>query len=324
MRTVLYFSILLGLLSLLVTASYTWISLSRHLGVSDLAMYVNSGASLRLAARYDAPEEEWGRTLDFQTIVGGDTMLTPATWSERQQGLFAALYGYDGRTVGGGYVPLTEEANANRNDGDAFFVTGTFYIRATDACGVVLGEGVAVNGGENGSGTYVIGTPVWNQQRIEHEGGGSGAECAVRVRLEITPVDPNTGRPNGEPQAYIYEPNCDVHIDGQTNGYVETPSMDGTDTLTDPSRIILQSASSWTEAYPVQENVTIKEFGKFLTDTELFELEENGMARIRLTVWLEGMDVDCTNDIRDAQITMNVQFSTDAEQGHGGLVTIPD
>lgn len=322
-RTVLYFYILLVLLILLVTASYTWMTISRHLRVSDVALYVTSGTGLELAADYRAPDEAWSEVLDFQSIVGGDTALAPATWSERNQELYTVRYGYDGRTIDGSYRRLTEAENANRNDIEAYYLTGRFYMRTGDACTVSLGEGVAVNGGRNGSGTYVIGTPLWNAQTIAHDSGGSGAERAIRVRIEIVLVDPNTGEPIGVPVSYLYEPNCDVHVDSGISGYVDTPSIDGGDTLVSRDRLILQTASQWEEAYPVEQNVTIKDFGQFLTDTQLISLGEGEMARVQVSVWLEGMDADCTNEIRDAQITINIQFATDLG-GHGGLVEIED
>jgi len=110
-----------------------------------------------------------------------------------------------------------------------------------------------------------------------------------------------------------------MHIDGSF-GYLDTPSIDGKETL--GSRMILQSASEWTEAYPVERNVTIKTLGEFMTDTMLFELDVDSMVRIDMYIWLEGQDVDCTNLIEEAQIFANVQFHADYS-GQSGLVDIP-
>lgn len=320
-RTVLYFFILLALLPLLVTASYTWISIGRNLRVTELALYVNSGAGIALAKDYDAPEEDWGAVLDFQSIVGGETMLKPATLSEREGAFYTVRYGSDGR-LDSNMLRLNDADHANRNDADAYYVTGTYYLRAKDACMVSLGEGVAVDGGTGGSGTYVIGTPLWDPRTIRHSSGGSGAEASIRVLFELVQVDPLTGQPIGESTTYLYEPNCDVTLGGTIRGYRETVGMDGR-VLGSRSRLILQTASTWTESSPVQQNVTIKQFGRFLTDNRLLALTAGDVVRVRMSIWLEGMDVDCTNDIRDAQITMNIQFATNLG-GHGGLVEIED
>ena len=169
-----------------------------------------------------------------------------------------------------------------------------------------------------GAGTYVIGTPVWNGQRVLHDNGGSGAECAVRIGLRITRLNPDgTPLADEDPTFIIYEPNADAHTEGDS-GYVATPSIDGTDSLVPEDRLILQTASSWREAYPVQRDVLIHELGEFTTPTKLFQLAPEEMVQIDLYLWLEGQDVDCTNRIDSAQIIANIQFGSTAG-GQSGL-----
>ncbi|MBQ7499297.1 MAG: hypothetical protein IJT91_00210, partial [Clostridia bacterium] len=130
----------------------------------------------------------------------------------------------------------------------------------------------------------------------------------------------DTGEDTGESIFYIYEPNCDVHLEGD-QVYTETPSIDGTETLS--PRLILQTASSWSEADPVERLVTVKELGNFTTGTDLFKLEAGEKVRIELYVWLEGQDIDCTNTIKEAQIMANIQFHT-GYNDQSGLVDIPN
>lgn len=316
-RTTIYFCILLALLTLLVAATYTWFSLSHTPRVSEMALYVNAGTGLELATTYNAPDEEWGGNVDFPDLVSGAEPLKPVTWSEEQQSFMTISYGFDGRMTDR-YTALSDEENANRADGDGYYVVGTFYARTGESCEVSLAEAVEVNGGENGSGTYVIGTPVWNGQSILHDDGGNGAEEAVRLGFRVVPVDPDTGRELDDSVFYIYEPNCDEHADGSST-YVETPSIDGAPTLSD--NLFLQTASTWTEAYPVQREVTIKSLGEFTTDTYLFTIGAGEVYQIQLYVWLEGQDVDCLSQIDEAQIFANVQFHADFE-GQGGLKKI--
>lgn len=321
-RTIIYIYILIALLILLVTASYTWFSLSHTPRVSDMEMYVSAGTGIELAQKYDDEDEDWGQTLDFQNIVGADTELKPSTWSVNQNGLVTADYGTDGRIIGNKFSLLSDQANANRNDIQAYYVKGTFYARTDAKVQVSLGKAIEVNEGENTAGTYVIGTPVWNSQTILHDDMGSGAETAIRIGIRITPVDSETGEENGASEFFIYEPNYDSHIDSNITGDNETASIDGSNTLIDAAHLIRQTTSSWTEAYPVQKDVTIKTLGEFTTDTDLFSLDTGEMVKIDLYIWLEGQDVDCTNMIESAQIIANVQFATDYT-GQYGLEEIP-
>lgn len=320
-RTLIYIWILLALLILLVSATYTWFSLSHTPRVSDMAMYVSAGKGLELAAAYDAKDDEWGTVLDFQSIIGSETQLAPATWSSANSSLYSIFYGYDGRARND-YMQLFDNAHSNRNDQNAYYVKGTFYARSGVECLVSLAEAVEVNNGKNGAGTYVIGTPVWNAQSILHDDGGSGAETAVRIGFMITPIDKNTGAATDSSEFFIYEPNCDAHLDSNITGYVPTANMNGEETLIDNDHLILQTASTWTEAYPVQKDVVIKDLGEFTTDTSLFNLDVGGMVKIDLYIWLEGEDIDCTNKIQEAEIIANIQFHADTDQ-QSGLVDIP-
>ena len=313
---------LIALSTLLVAATYTWFSLSQTPHVNDMAMYVNAGTGIELALRYDAPDGEWGQRLDFVDMVSEDYPLKPATWSDARQSLVTIDYGFDGRMTGD-WIELTDERNANRSGSEGYYVVGSFYARSDSPCKVSLAEAVELNEGENGAGTYVIGTPVWDAQAVLHHDGGAGAETAIRLGFRITPIDPVSGMVRGIPEFFIYEPNCDAHRDGGTAGYTPTPSIDGGETLTNPDHMILQGASSWTEAYPVQREVTIKELGAFIENKQLFELEAGGKVKIELYVWLEGQDADCVNSIDGAQILASIQFHVDYT-GQSGMDDIPE
>lgn len=312
----IYGLLILG--TLLTAATYAWFSLSTTPRVSDLGVHITSAHGLELAASPDA--QQWTRQLDFLNLVDETAPLRPATWSEANQQFFAATYGADGRLTDQ-WQPLTDSNNANRDSVYGYYTKITFYARTGQYLTATLSPAVAVEEGLQGAGTYVIGTPIWNGQKILHDNGGSGAECAVRIGLRITRVDPE-GNPLADqiPQFIIYEPNADAHIEGQT-GYVPTPSIDGTDSLVPEDRLILQTASSWKEAYPVQRDVLIHELGEFTTPTQLFQLSPEEIVQIDLYLWLEGQDVDCTNRIDSAQILANIQLGS-TTGGHSGLEPI--
>lgn len=310
---------LMAVLLLLVAATYTWFSLSKTPRVNDMDLHVSTPVGLEIALQYDSPDDQWGQVLDFNDLVTQTSVLKPCTWSEKDQCFYAASYGMDGR-VAGITMRLTDTENANVEGSRGFYTKGTIYARTGAKVKVSLSEAVTLDDGTKGSGTYVIGTPVWNDQSILHDNGGSGAEYAVRIGIKVTPIGPE-GAETGESIFYIYEPNSDKHINGSTE-YVETQSIDGTGGLVPAERLITQTTSSWSEAYPVQRDVTIRQMGEFTSEKNLFVLDEGEMVRLDLYIWLEGQDVDCTGQIGDAaQILANLQFAADYDE-QSGLVPI--
>ena len=285
-----------------------------------MALNINTQSGIELALSYNAPDDDWGQRISFADLVTEDCPLKPVTWSDLRQKFLAVRYGFDGR--GYDFVELSDERSANRNDGEGYYVIGTFYARSDSPCGVYLAEAVMLNEGENGAGTYVMGSPVWDSETVSHKNGGNGAENAIRIGLRITPIDEKTGEADGASEFFIYEPNCDYHI-SEPEGYTPTVSVDKVDALTDANHLILQKHSSWTEAEPVQHNVTIKQLGEFISNMRLFSIQPGEKVKIDLYVWLEGQDVDCVSMINKAEISANIQFRVD-NSGQSGLDDIPD
>lgn len=307
---------LMAVLMLLVAATYTWFTLNKTPRVNDMDMHVSSPAGLEIALQYNSADEDWGQSLDFFDMVEEITTLKPCTWSEEDQRLYAAAYGTDGRIVAIA-KPLSDENNANKEGPEGYYAKGTLYARSDSPVTVSLAEAMTLEDGTECIGTYLIGTPVWNKEEIKHDNGGSGAEFAVRVGIRVTPVN-RRGEELGESVFYIYEPNSDGHANG-TTGYVETRSIDGFGGLVPEERLITQTTSSWTEVYPVQRSVVLRDMGTFNSDTELFRLGAGDMVRIELYVWLEGQDVDCDYSIgTEAMILAHIQFAGDYG-GQSGL-----
>lgn len=317
-RIAVYLYIVLILLLLCTVATYTWFSLSRTPRVSDMGIYVNAPSGMELST--DPKAENWQLQLDFSEFLEEKTALRPVTWSENDQTFYAAGYGLDGR-LSNVWEPLTDAKNANKDTADGYYIMGTFYARSGERTEVKLTPAVEVAEGIQGAGTYVIGTPVWDSKQILHNNGGNGAELAIRIGLRIEKTDLEGQKKDEAPVFYIYEPNCDTHIDG-TTGYVDTSSVDLQNTLVPEERLILQTTSHWVETNPVEKNVVIYSMGEFTTDTSLFTLNPDELAQITLYVWLEGQDVDCTNKIgHEAQVVASIQFAGDTG-GHSGLVPI--
>ncbi len=303
----IYLYIILIMFILSVAATYTWFSLTRTPRISDMTVSVSTRQGLELSL--DMSEDSWGNSLSFLDMVGEHRPLRPITWSNNDKIFYAATYNINGRLTDK-WLPLSDDRNANSNNFDGYYIVGTFYARSSQTVSVSLTPAMELQEGIMGSGTYVIGKPIWNSETISHDNAGKGAENAVRLGIKVTLLD-ETGAPLPETEVfYIYEPNCDTHSDGRV-GYIETPSIDLQNSLVPSDRLIKQTSSKWTETDPVQNGVLIHTFGDFEDEIELFTLKKGQRAEIKLYIWLEGQDVDCTNEIGAAQIFANIQFKTD-------------
>ena len=319
-RTFAYLWLFLGMMAMLVSSSFAWFTISGTPRVSDMAVYANAPAGLELATDYAAPDDLWGQNISFPELISDVSPLRPVTWSDKEQCFKAIRYGLDGRQTNR-WRTLTDQDNANKTGDNQYYVFGDFYARTDTACKVSLADAIELNNGVNGAGTYVIGAPVWNPAKGAHENTGYGAEYAVRIGFMVTQVDPDTGVGIGESEFYIYEPNADTHVD-RTVQYLDTSSIDGTETLVSRNRLLVQSTSSWLETTPVQKDATIKKLGQFTTNAELFTLEVGEIAHIRMYIWVEGQDLDCYGLPEDASLFANIQFKTDYT-AQSGLEEIP-
>lgn len=317
-RIMSYFYVVVILLSLFSVATYTWFSLSRTPEVNDMALYINTPTGLQIST--DPLSDDWRLRLDFSEVTGSKCPLRPVTWSDNEKRFYAANYGLDGRMTGI-WEPLEDSRHANKDNADGYYMMGTIYARTDQQATVSLSPAVEVEEGVKGSGTYVIGEPIWNPDELHHENGGRGAELAIRIGFMIQKTDLNGVPTEEESVFYIYEPNNDRHIDAGS-GYVDTASIDMTPTLVQPERLIGQTMSDWSEADPVENGVVVRRLGAFTGDTELFELKTDELAKITIYVWLEGQDIDCTNVIgHEAKILASIQFATESKN-QSGLVPV--
>ena len=305
--------LLLILLPLCTVATYTWFAISRTPKVSDMEMTINVGAGMQIAWSADAPEEEWLQHLSFADAVPQDTLLTPVTWSDEQGAFYTTIYGYDGRTLALDRR-LSDDVDANNPDGG--YVKFTLYGRTDTHMDVSLAPAHTDESGTALGGTYLSGKPIWNPDKIAHFDGGYGSQSAVRIGLRITKFNPADGK-RGESTFFVYEPNADVHQDGSF-GYVDTPSVDGTDQLVSADRLIRQSGSHWYEQNPVVRDELRWGMGEFEGDTFLFDLTPDEMVQIDVYIWMESLDADCVNAVtQGAQLFANLQFLAESHNQSG-------
>ena len=314
-----YWVMIMTLLSLLVTATYTWFSISKTPKVSNMGVHVNAPAGLSLSTALEGAE--WVQQINVADLIGETSPLRPITWSEQDQCFYALVYGVDGRQTGQ-RIKLSDANNANRDDVYGYYIKFTLYATSDTDVKVKLTEAMELNDGRDGAGTYLIGSPIWDSEQILHSDGGNGAQNAIRIGLRFTPIAEGEEQ-SEDSQFFIYEPNSDTHVTG-AEGYVDTPSIDGAETLVPRDRLITQSSTSWTEADVVEKSVVVKEMGEFLSDTSLVSVKAGEFVKIDIYLWLEGQDIDCKDlGTKETQIMANIQFFADTE-GQSGLQPITD
>lgn len=316
------FYVCVVLFALLTTATYTWWSFQKTATVSGMALYVNAPTGLQITLEEDPDEDDWGQQVDFEEFIEDNPgILRPATWSDENEAFYAANYSLDGRITDFG-LELDDDEHANREDSDGYYTKLTLYARTQADVDVSLSEAVEVSDGMDGAGTYLVGTPIWDEGIVAHTDGGMGAQYAMRVgfRIEIFDEDGDTE----DELFYIYEPNSDIHFDESLDGdYVDTPSIDGDETLVDEDYLIIQEASTWDEDDPVVNDIVIYDMGEFTTETTLFTLEMGQTATIDIYIWMEGQDIDCINQLgAGAEIFANFQFDAQASESQTGLESL--
>lgn len=284
-------------------STYAWFSISRTPKVSDMEMTINCNSGLQIAWSADAAEGEWGQHLSFNDILSDKTLLTPVTWSDSEGAFYTTLYGYDGRTFALDRK-LSDDKDANGEKGH--YIAFSFYGRTDEHTDVSLSSAATDEHGDQLTGTYLMGMPVWDDSASLHRDGGLGSQYAVRVGLRVTKLAADGTE--SDSTFYVYEPNADLHADG-SHGYVNTPSSDGTDHLVSEDRLLIQSASTWSERTPASKEGVRWNTGDFEGDTFLLDLTADEMVRFDVYLWLESTDADCVNTvIRGAKIFANLQL----------------
>lgn len=322
--------VLFVVLSLFVTASYTWFTLSRTPRVSNIQVSLTSATGLMLSSDPTAEyPTDWDLQLNFWSTGALPTSLRPITWAEQDNCFWAAAYAADGRMMETEYWhKLRDDWNANNSGLDGYYIKSTFYARSDQGADVTFSPPVVMNEeGTEGSGTYVFGIPSWDVEGLLHLNSGKGAESSIRIGVRATPVAVNEyGNVYDlaeQGPMIIYEPNADKHV-GDAEGYIPTPSIYGDATLVSEDRLILQKASGWGDLDPAEMTSIVLTLGDFYQDPPptLFSISANEMMRIEMYLWLEGQDVDCVNAMNGAQLMANIQFADTGDHNYTPMDTI--
>ena len=335
-KSVLITAAILAVLAIIaaVSATYAWLGVSRVPFISDVDVSVMVESSLLLAPDEGGKPGEWDTVLDASALLSDFDGLFPVTYTPNASGAapFSKLkYDETGRTNGVTPVEATDvnvkkttgensspAARAAAGEPTGQLIAIDFWMKCEGASAKVrLCEARERTDGQMGAGTYVVGAPVWNDSTISHDNGGHGSETTIRMAFDYVETDMDAQVKSGGQKGFVmYEPNADIH--GMTaesgesaaaNGYLETESVNG-GPLIDKSRMIIQNASRWNEQTPVLQNAVIYEAGSFVQNPTLFMLDGTNMMKIRLYIWMEGMDADCiaANVADEVSVVANLQF----------------
>ncbi len=308
-----------------VSSTFAWLAISRTPIVSDLGLTIVTDSRLEIAPDVNGQPGEWELSLDLSNLLSDIAPLRPVTYSKENKALYATLYDVDGRNTGK-TVALSDEQHANVKASDVpvgtnvygYYMAVTFWVRGPQEASISLAKATEIREGVAGSGTYILGNPVWDEETNQHINGGRGLETAIRLGFRCVETDFN-GRPIGDTTFTVYEPNCDKHVNGE-DGYVETQSIDG-GALADEKSLVRQTASSWKETSPALSDEVIYDFGEFQDETKLFRVSAKSMVKVTLYLWLEGRDVDCINFTSSGATSIlgSIQFTSEGGYGDSGI-----
>ena len=316
-----FFLLLLGLVAVF-SSTFAWLNVSRVPFISDLEISVITDNDLVIAPDVDGQPGEWEHYLDASEFLKDMAPLWPVTCKNGE--FYKITYDQTGRTDG--VIPITEEniTYAMKNHADenlssvsfnaedrsiGHMIALEFWLKCDGGnADVFLSDPVKTFDGQMGGGTYVVGTPVWSDETVKHENGGYGSETTIRLGFEIQHASTDA-KLLGAKEFFLYEPNADIHIDSNNQGYVETLDVEGNNVIGDAHHII-QNASRWNEVSPALADTVVYQPGKFIQNRTLLSIKPSELVKVTLYYWVEGQDVDClARSYADAvSITSNIQF----------------
>lgn len=315
-RKLRYLLVLLLFTSILLsTSSYAWFTTNRVVSVNSLDVKVQAEGSLEISV----DGSDWKSLVDMDSFSQIDntypnnvnqfpTYLRPVSTGGNlsNNGFLEMFLGTVSSDNDGNYTLIADSSIETSGSGD--FIAFDLFFRTTEAKQLYLTSESSV---------------------IHTDNASVGAENASRVAFIIEGVVP-VGSALGTIQSlstsdindvYIWEPNYDVHT---ATGVRNAKDVYGVDINTSGERqlsydgvissiangILLGDANSFN--YPNNFKTVVPKISTIAGNTayqSLFMLEA-GITKIRVYMWLEGQDVDCENNASIANLSFNLQFST--------------
>lgn len=270
--------------------SYAWFTLSPKATVGELSLNVVAAEGLQISVDAD----KWVSKLEQTDIVSGayegskNMIPTAAVAPVSTAGTIAAgdMVFFNGSTQDG--TKLTTTA-ATISDG-----TGNFY--AFDLFFNILDKDVTLKLGAGSIVTSADGVETCLASRVAFVNCGTAATPALATALTAT----------AESAKVIWEPRAEERSKGArdqgiTTGVTSYKGVSAAGTDFDPSTDTTYLSAVSTATYAEGANHATA------ADQTLFTISK-GITKVRVYIWLEGQDVDCTNDISGNSFTTLLNF----------------
>lgn len=273
--------------AVLSTATFAWFSMNNKPKIFNMALKAGASGNLMIADDNGGPGT-YGDELDLtkasQKVDMKEVTLSPCTTKEGKK-FYSPVY--TGARVGD-VEEITDTTELNKE----YVYEKTFYLKA----GAAEGTSSSASSGAKEYNILLVGP---KDAATAHSGTyvnkktGSTAEqtCANTIRISF--------EKDGETVIPVYEPNSDVHNDGE------------------------KADNGLGDAYGKYKTLQQSSSGNFTTGTggnseKLFTITEGVDTKITMRVWVEGSDDDCTNKTQLDEIEANIQFTSQKADGTTG------
>jgi hypothetical protein len=281
----------------LTTATYAWFT-NGHAGKVDTFSLTAANA---YGIELSADAKKWQGTIT-------ETDLTNASTSNHFTDSTAVSPLSSAGTVSSGKMTLytctvdsetLAVTSATTDDSNANLIRFDFYVRNSNAEDATLNLDLSANGAS------VKGTTADSKK-------STGIEKAVRVAfIDQGNVTIDSGSDvttlAGGSTALIWEPNSDNLETFAINGTISSGVYLGTKGIVE--RTYNSGSGTYSTPDYLKSQTTTKAAPSGQTYVSLVKIPKNSLSKVTVYVWLEGQDVDCTNNTAGGSMDINLIFT---------------
>ena len=315
---------LLFTMVLFTSSTYAWFTANQTVTVSRLTVNVAAQNGIQISA----DGTNWKSVIQTTDITGahsgayGDSInQIPATLEPvstvgavDDDGLMEMYYGTVGTNSNGDYI-LTATKSTEQEGTTGKFIAFDLFFKVDAATDIFLTTNSGVRTLDDTD------KGIQNASRIAFVVLGNTASGSSVSTIQ--------GLNNGSASnAYIWEPNYDVHTAAAVSHARDTYGVTTTETggdlleysgvkapIASTNNVIVRQSSPTAYSttysnYFDDVTVTYSTIAGFSTQKQIFSLQ-TGVTKVRIYMWIEGQDVDCENAASGGNIAYDLQITTD-------------
>lgn len=259
--------------AMLSATTYAWFQLTNSPSVSKLSLKAGTVGSLQISKNAN---NGFTNSIDLTSMVPANSCLRPLTTIDGKT-FYKPVYSNQGKVSGVEAKALTAQQLAavinKTEEAGGYLVQTEFYLKAS------TGEDKTISIRLAGDG--VEGAAAGDYTKVENKGTGDTAAAAVRISFAANK------------QVKVMEPNADAVL-----------VRDGTQ----------YAMAGWNNLATVQQgqNHKFKQAGgtaynQAVSDV-LFTMPTNQAVKVTMSIWIEGADPDCVNDIAGDLMSTQIRF----------------